>query len=146
MKELLIILSIVISSGSDDKDDDTKKELKKLQGVWRIVLIESEGFKMDKLGKDAKLTVMDGKLVFVVGDIPLNADYKLNPSKNPKTIDMVLMDPCNKGKVILGIYDLQGEDLKICFSLPGKERPTDFTAKENSKRKLYILKRIPTDR
>jgi hypothetical protein len=46
-----------------------------------------------------------------------------------------------KGKTHLGIYVLDGDKVKFCFAAPGKDRPTEFTAKEGSEFTLSEWKR-----
>ena len=46
-----------------------------------------------------------------------------------------------KGQTHLGIYELDGDTVKFCFAAPGKERPTDFTAKASSGRTASVWKR-----
>jgi uncharacterized protein (TIGR03067 family) len=40
-----------------------------------------------------------------------------------------------------GIWKLDGDVLLICYSRPGADRPTDFTAPKGSSRTLYTLRR-----
>ena len=35
-------------------------------------------------------------------------------------------------KPLAGIYSLEGGRLKMCFASPGKDRPTEFSSKEDS--------------
>jgi hypothetical protein len=57
------------------------------------------------------------------------------PSQKPKSMDWIKKD----GSAIGGIYELDGDDLKICFPLAPSERkkgdrlnrPAGFDAKEN---------------
>jgi uncharacterized protein (TIGR03067 family) len=68
--------------------------------------------------------------------------YTLDPSKNPKTIDMKLTKSPDKkdlGKVQLGIYVLEGDQLKICAS--EKKRPAKFAADEASHTAVVVFKR-----
>ena len=37
-----------------------------------------------------------------------------------------------KGKKVLGIYKLDGDNATFCFAQPDKERPTKFETKEGS--------------
>jgi uncharacterized protein (TIGR03067 family) len=57
--------------------------------------------------------------------------FKLDAAKKPKAIDAY---PGNLpgGKPMLGIYEINGDRYKLCFAQPGKERPTDFEAKQGS--------------
>jgi uncharacterized protein (TIGR03067 family) len=73
------------------------------------------------------------------------AQYKLNLQATPKAIDLKVY-----GLTFKGIYSLDDQKLKVCFSVrspggrklePGKEgRPTDFTTK-NPERMLFIFVR-----
>jgi hypothetical protein len=49
------------------------------------------------------------------------ATQKLDPSKSPKTLDAKVTDGPNKGAVILGIYEISGDTLKVCFDPEGKK-------------------------
>ena len=54
------------------------------------------------------------------------ATQRLDPSKSPKTLDVTVTEGLNKGVVILGIYEISGDTLKVCFDPEGKKRPTQF--------------------
>ena len=58
----------------------------------------------------------------------------------PEAIDYVLLEGPNKGKTLLGIYELTGDTLKSCFAAPGKDRPTDFATKAGDLRTLSAWK------
>ena len=56
-------------------------------------------------------------------------------------INMIATEGENKGKPAQGIYALDGDMLKICYTLPGKDRPTAFDSKPGSAATLVIWKR-----
>ena len=45
---------------------------------------------------------------------------------------MTVVKGQGKGQTVLGIYALEGETLKLCYALPGRERPKTFTTAEGS--------------
>ena len=61
------------------------------------------------------------------------------PTRPP--IDCTLSEGANKGKMQLGIYELDGDTVKFCFAAPGKDRPTDFTTKPGDTRVLSVWKK-----
>ena len=50
----------------------------------------------------------------------------IDPSKTPKTIDFTPSEGGGQGNRYLGIYELGENTRKMCFSPPGKPRPTEF--------------------
>jgi hypothetical protein len=50
-----------------------------------------------------------------------------------------VFEAAGKKDVLLGIYEFQGDTLKICICYDGKERPTEFVSK--SKIFVHLLKR-----
>src|SRR5260370_22729696 len=60
------------------------------------------------------------------GQMFLKAKITIDPAKKPKTIDYQMTDGFTKGEKQLGIYEVDGDTFKACFSSPGAERPTDF--------------------
>jgi uncharacterized protein (TIGR03067 family) len=67
---------------------------------------------------------------------------KIDPSKTPKTIDLVPLEEPNKGEVIEGIYQLDGDELKVCIPNQKMEsRPTELKSPKGSSLVLMSLKR-----
>jgi uncharacterized protein (TIGR03067 family) len=85
------------------------------------------------------VTVKKGDKVLIKGT------FKLDPSKKPKAIDMTVTEGRrdeDKGKELLGIYELDKDGLKWRTSEPGgKDRPKEFAAKEGSKNRFVTFKK-----
>jgi uncharacterized protein (TIGR03067 family) len=47
----------------------------------------------------------------------------------------------NKGKTMLAIYELEGDSMKVCYDMSGKERPTEFKTKPGTAQFLAKYKR-----
>jgi uncharacterized protein (TIGR03067 family) len=125
------------------QDDTSKKELKKLEGTWATVSIEAAGQKVsdeDEI-KTRKLTTKGDKYTLKVGNETVQGTIEINPTKKPKTIDVKPDSGSNKGKTLLGIYELDGDNLKICLALPGRDRPTAFTTAAENGQQLVVYKR-----
>jgi uncharacterized protein (TIGR03067 family) len=63
--------------------------------------------------------------------------FKLDPSRSPKAYDLTTPE----GLVIRGIYELDGDTLKVCLSAPGDERPTAMKTTLDDGRTLIVYKR-----
>jgi uncharacterized protein (TIGR03067 family) len=64
--------------------------------------------------------------------------YALDPAKKPKAIDL---RAGKDGPVVLrGIYEVEGDRLKICYG--AGERPDKFAARAGSERAFIKLKRV----
>jgi uncharacterized protein (TIGR03067 family) len=108
-----------------------EQELKRIQGTWKFVSQEMEG-KPRPPEEVAKLTITftgDKWSVRESGKEVQAGTHKLDPSKKPAQIDAVVTEGEGKGSTMLGIYELKGDTMKVCFDPKGKERPTSFTAK-----------------
>jgi uncharacterized protein (TIGR03067 family) len=122
---------------------DVEKELQKFQGTWTFESAEAGGRQLpagDLKGlvlifEGDKHTVKKGDEVVRVGT------QKLDPSKSPKAIDVTITEGVNKGAVMLGIYEITGDTLKVCFDAEGKKRPTEFKSAPGSETFVNIHKR-----
>ena len=65
----------------------------------------------------------------------------MEPSKSPKVLDVTVTAGPNKGAVMVGIYEIRGETLTVCFDPEGKKRPTEFKAASGSQT-LVVHKRV----
>jgi len=129
--------------GAAGPQDAVKKEMAQLDGEWSMVLGEANGQSMPKetvqigkrVAKDGETTITFG------GQIYFKAKFTVDPTKKPKSIDYMMTEGPTKGKTQLGIYELEGDMVKFCFAAPGKDRPTEFSAKEGSHRTLSVWKK-----
>jgi uncharacterized protein (TIGR03067 family) len=66
---------------------------------------------------------------------------KLDTSRKPRTIDTEQIVGEHRGKILQGIYELNGDTLRVCLAPPGKERPTEFSARAGSGNSLAVYRR-----
>jgi uncharacterized protein (TIGR03067 family) len=134
-------------AADDNGPDKGKTDQEKIQGTWIVISmkawekgkeVKNEQFdKIAQLIKEKKLKVMftGEKLTYSGFPDEISSNYKLDPSKKPKTIDVVDDKEPQKG-----IYSLDGKELRLCSGgtnhqthFPDKEkvtpgaRPKDFT-------------------
>jgi uncharacterized protein (TIGR03067 family) len=139
-------LVFVVSGGTGTRADDkanVEKELKKFQGTWTFESVEAGGKKspadelkgLTLIFEGDKHTVKKGDEVIQVGR------QKLDPSKSPKTIDVTMIEGPSKGAVMLGIYEISDDTLKVCFDSEGKKRPTEFKSPAGSETFVNVHKR-----
>jgi uncharacterized protein (TIGR03067 family) len=138
---LLLIAAPVLLGGS--AAEAVKKEMTLLEGQWSMSRGEADGQAMPKeMVMTAKRVAKDGETSITIGgQTYFKAKYTIDPTKKPKTIDYMMTEGVTKGKTQLGIYELTGDTVKFCFAAPGKERPTEFTAKEGSQCTLSVWTR-----
>jgi uncharacterized protein (TIGR03067 family) len=119
---------IVQGRAGKDAGEDV---LKKIQGTWKFVSQEVEGKPRTKeeLAKQTITFAGDKWTVRRDGKVIQAGTHKFDPDKKPAQVDAAVTEGEGKGFTMLGIYELKGDALKVCFDPKGKERPTDFTSK-----------------
>jgi hypothetical protein len=71
------------------------------------------------------------------GDGYVTATVRLDPTTNPKTIEVLH----GSGRLWEGIYLLDDDTMKVCVVPVGHQRPTSFTTAANAPPMLVIFKR-----
>ena len=127
-----------------DEKADLEKEVKKFQGTWTFESSETGGEKLPAGELKALILTFEGlKHTVKKGDDVIQVGtQKLDPSKSPKTIDVTMTEGLNKGAVMLGIYEIDGDTLKVCFDPEGKKRPTEFKSPAGSETFVNVHKRV----
>jgi len=131
-----------------EKAAEFEKELDTLQGNWTLVASEGRGQKIsaEDMKKHSGIVEIDGnKMRIYVKDMhDLEGVARFDPTVTPKTIDYLHVgdgDP-DKGKMGLGIYELQGDMLTICWAITGLNdgRPSQFSngPNENQAINTYV--------
>lgn len=126
-----------------DKAPTAADELQRFQGTWQLEGWEEGGKPLAEadlkkrgvfFGANLFLVRRDGKL-FQAGTI------QLDPGKSPATANLSVREGAGKGDVMLGIYSLEGDMLKLCFDPTGQNRPESFKPDAKSGVTLLTLKK-----
>ena len=143
MRVTIPVIGVLILAGAAAGQEAVKKEMAQLEGEWSMVSGEANGVAMpEEAVKSGKRVAKDGETTIAFGgQVYFRAKFRIDPAKKPKAIDYTMTEGQTKGKTHLGIYELDGDTLKFCFAAPGKDRPTEFTAKEGSERTFSVWKR-----
>jgi uncharacterized protein (TIGR03067 family) len=130
---------MLIAAGPAD-GDATKKDLEKMQGDWAAASMVVDGTKLSDDEAQCLFRTVKGDhyTVYHFNKEIGKGALAIDATKKPKTIDAT---PAGKAKPLRGIYELEGDRLKVCFAPPGKDRPTDFEAKEGSGHTLTVWER-----
>jgi len=115
------------------KEDPTANDLAKMQGKWQVIETENEGTKYKSDSNGAVITIDKTFLIDLDGNgKPCGkASFKLDSSPSPRRMDLTIVFnnivPDSKGKTFQGIYQLEGDKLKIAFTVaPFQGRPDGF--------------------
>jgi uncharacterized protein (TIGR03067 family) len=128
-KSILVTTILCLAVAQSSNDDKAKKDLERMQGAWVLHALEING-------KDVPAPKLDGTILIIKKDEyytkvkdkeQLGFRLKLDPSKNPKAVDMIKTMPGGTEEVIKGIYTFENDTLKFCRGLAAsQERPGQF--------------------
>jgi uncharacterized protein (TIGR03067 family) len=123
---------------------DAPKDQDALQGTWKLASGEADGKALaEKELKGGQLVLKGNRYtVKLAGKGTVTGMQKLDSTKDPKTIDITDASGPNKGKTCLGIYELKGDEFRVAFAPPGKERPTKFASEADSGQWVHVWKRV----
>jgi uncharacterized protein (TIGR03067 family) len=141
---VLIVAAVLAGTLAAQESDQTKADIAKLQGEWSMVSGSADGQAIpDEMLPTAKRVCKGNETTVTIGgQLIMQAKFTIDPTKTPKTIDYQVTDGPTKGKSHLGIYEIDGDTVKYCFSAPDVERPSDFTSKPGERRTLSVWRRV----
>ena len=138
MRNILLIglTARALTTAWAEDNEAVNKDKAQLQGGWTMVSGERDGqaFSASFMKDSKRVAKGDETTVTIQGQLFMKATFTLDPSKSPKTIDYSVTGGPYAGKIQFGVYELDGDKVKFCFSTPGKERPTDFSTKLDDRR------------
>jgi uncharacterized protein (TIGR03067 family) len=142
---LLVLFLLVVATpglGVSDKDSG-EGDLAKLQGQWVVVSLEHRGHVAEPADFEGQSSVYEkNRWTWKVGDkVMRRGIITLNSTRSPKAINTWDSDGPHEDETVPGIYQLDGDTLKLCFAMPGEKRPTEFTTKAGTGAILVVYKR-----
>ena len=135
---VLLLVAAGIMIAAEDPKADAKKDKENIQSAWKAVSGEAGGQKLsDERIESIKIVIAADKITVNVADNTRVSTYKIDPTQKPKTIDLTNeMD-----QTAPGIYELDGDTLKVCWNQGGSERPKKFESKPDTQVRLMVFKR-----
>jgi uncharacterized protein (TIGR03067 family) len=139
---MILAVAAGLLLAADAKDDAVQKEFKLFEGTWKVASLEIDGAKQaEDVYKEWKLVCKGENFTFDDGNMASKGVFKIDPSKKPKTLDIIFKEGGNQGMTMLGLYEIDGETFRACFKPGSETRPTEFTAKQGSGQILETLKK-----
>jgi len=144
MKTIILSLSTIflVAAAATFAADEPKADAdqKALAGSWSVTSAEMRGEKNAEVVGSIMTFEADRVTLKHKGEEDMKeAKYKLDSSAKPKRIDIM---PKEKEETLQGIYELDGDTLKICMADKGSEpRPEKFESAAEKKIVLLVLKR-----
>jgi uncharacterized protein (TIGR03067 family) len=136
-----IVMGTLLAAAAEPKPAD---DLAALQGNWKPLQCDYQGTPQMPADQMKQVTVVFDKdeyyLYFKDKDrsgqpkvllLALLA-VSLDPTTSPKSIQFEFKDGPLKGQKRHGIYELAGNQLKMCYGSADKPKPTEFKSPANS--------------
>jgi uncharacterized protein (TIGR03067 family) len=140
MKTLLATLLVAASACAGEKEISLTS---RMTGTWSCATATINAKPLSETAvKKLHLTITDTRYKTERNDeVLFDSTYRLDTTKAPVHINMVGTEGDLIGKEAQGIIAVQGDTLKICYTMPGKPRPIAFASATNSEAYFIIWKR-----
>lgn len=141
---MLIAFATVLLAAAAPEGDSSQSDLAKLEGDWttKSFLLGGGPLPKEKQYPDRVMTIKGNEFSEVRGGkVAVRGTIKIDSSKDPKWLDATFTQGGPTGETIHGIYQLDGDTLKVCIGTPEDERPTKFESKTGTKMRLIFYER-----
>jgi uncharacterized protein (TIGR03067 family) len=138
---VLIALSPYV--GSISAQHAARQELDRQQGIWIAVSFRHDGVETPVEIVQTISRIVEGDHVVWKreGKNFAGTAIVLDPSRDPKTIDVIPDGGPSRGKHVLGIYQIEHDVLTLCMADADQPRPREFKAEKGSRQTLMIFRR-----
>lgn len=134
---ILVATAIAMTASAGNGGNDAQK----IQGTWAISSAEIGGsFFPPEAARVITLKLDEGKYVVKAENLD-KGTYTIDPTTKPKSLDIFGTEGPNAGKHFPCIYELHGDELKVCYQLGDGPRPSKFECPPGSKIFLVTYKR-----
>jgi uncharacterized protein (TIGR03067 family) len=134
---------VLLSGLSAEEKDQGKVDPDKLVGTWTYVSGERDGKKVPEENLKKGIVEITKETISLKSDeATFVIKYSLDTKKTPCGISMeITKGPQGEGAKAEGIISVSGDTLKLCYAPMGGDAPKEFSAKEDSKLHLFVLKK-----
>jgi uncharacterized protein (TIGR03067 family) len=112
-------------------DSAKEADTARWQGRWKLVEARRDGRPMPDTEVKKFTAVIEGDRLRILrdGQEVEGGTFKLDSKTSPRSVDFAMGKDQAR---VEGIYELANDTFKLCYSRPGKPRPTTFDAAADS--------------
>jgi uncharacterized protein (TIGR03067 family) len=116
----------------------------KMEGDWKATAATHAGIELGgPFLTNMTLKIKGDQFDLQAGPLKEKGKAEFTPDAKPVKLKLTATDGNNKGKNLLAICEQSGPDqLKICYTLKGKEYPKAFESTEDNKALLITYERV----
>ena len=119
-----------------------RHDLDLLQGTWTVTALESDGQKMPAaMLADARIAIKGSRFTSTGMGAVYKGTLELDEAASPRQLTMKFDDGPEKGNSNPCIYQLDGNNWKLCLATRGAVRPSSFATTPGSGFALETLTR-----
>jgi uncharacterized protein (TIGR03067 family) len=143
---VFVLVSFLFTSSPALAQAPSSGDAANLQGTWQFVGLEANAGKKPPEETQGWKVIFEGDQMWIVK--PSGTDpklkFKLDPTKDPKRIDLIVQEGNDKGRVAPGIYAFTGGQLHLCINIFGNPsyRPSEFKTQDHDGAGFAILERV----
>lgn len=139
----VLLLAGIVAIADQPKNDAGKKDFEKMQGEWVMESMIFDGQPVPDDDAQSRFRSVKGDQYAVTRfDKPSGkGTFSIDATQKPKTIDLTPVTPKGKGPTIKGIYEFDGEKIRMCYGRPGTDRPKEFKSVEDSMISITVWER-----
>lgn len=139
----LVAISLTVSATIVEAGDHAA-----MAGSWRVLSLDIDGNRVadDDARKLVVVNEPDGSWTLQVdGQTVSTGTSTVHEDADPRRIELAIAasaDGRSDGRVFEGIYELGEKTRRVCFAMPERTRPTQFSSAAGSGHVLVIYERI----
>ena len=137
----LLTVAVALAGAAVVRADAAADDWKKLAGTWKVDSATLNGDDTTGVFKETVLAIEEGKYKVDFMGTTDAGTLKIDPAKKPKLMTITGTDGPNKGKTLPAIYEVDGDTLKVCYTLAGTDPPAEFKSTAENTTLLVTYKR-----
>jgi uncharacterized protein (TIGR03067 family) len=137
-----ILAVVALAAAASTFAAELTDEQKKLQGSWRPTDARLGDIKIDEETlQKITFAYMDDRFTLTVGEETQQGTFAIDPKPSPKTLDLFYTSGPNNGSTTVAVYEVDGDNLTVCYSLNSNNRPTELKSEGDQTRLLVKFER-----
>ena len=144
LRNTIFFLAVVTLFGCAKTPESASEAMPGIQGNWAAVSAVINGGPLpDEMVNDLRLLLTEDRFKTSEGEeVLFDSTYTMDTSQSPSHINMFGNEGDATGKDALGIYSLEEDQLKICYTMPGGKRPVAFESGVGSQVFYIVWERL----